>query len=579
MPSSGKGSASLGKKSPASSKPAAAKPGPSAAKPSPSAAKPGPSAAKPSPSAAKQGQAAAKQGSPAAKQGQAAANKPGSPADKSGQSPAATAKSAAANKQGQGASGTNQPPPVEDLEKQNQEKEQELEKYEGLAAKITQDAITRYELAESKANRDQEQARKEKTEVEVRDKLKKEQAELVQQTKLTVSKQITEELQQSNLLESTKETILKQQLDILDAALKKLQARETIQNTKLLQKQQSLTDSQTALAYTTKSTDEQENTRKNYLFFFGLIKSLGKTLRALWLWLVYYPLREILKFIKKAWPIIKQVALALFTFLFNHRKSAFAPYFTLFLVICLILGLIGLVALATSEPDPVEETEPAAPPIEDTDEGPMWVLPDGVKIPVIEGELPPMPTIEKPSWFSMPTFSTPRFLKDLLDRFVPTYKASMIAQNLAPYTSPIHVPELQTTPREKIVGRCDNLKYMETSLKSGEGGMCTTTDVPAPITWVMDITKSDDYKNLPDQIKRRIGTDGSKNKVTIPWKSDGFVYSPDCEKATFADGTPANLYNDHGEYCKKKEVDKIKYNEAWRIRKEFDFYKGIDVFE
>jgi hypothetical protein len=487
---------------------------------------------------------------------------------------------------------------AEDIDAKNERLEALKQQYEQRETAIAKEA---YLEAREKEKTENEYERQEEADRKWADEQKRIQVNRDKQNRFIDENRIKTELQQANTIEDTIKKKLEQTNVISKTGLQNLQSKNTISKT-ILQDAQTVetnskdtlnrattrnTNSKTTLQNTQKSHANQENTRKNIKFTSEGLVNIYQ--RIIWKPLVAigHLLVKIGQFIRRAWPYLKQLVLALFHFLFNHRMSAFAPYFTLFLVICLILGLIGFVALASSNPPPEDkekenEGEPPAPPIEDTEEGPMWVLPDGVRMPVIDGQLPPMPTVKKPGWFSMPSFSLPsmpRFITDGFDRLVPTYKASMIAQSLAPYTSPIHVPELQTTPREKIVGRCDNLKYMETSLKSGEGGMCTTTDVPTPITWVMDVTKSDDYKNLPDQIKKRIGTDGSKNKITIPWKSDGFVYSPDCEKATFADGTSANLYNDHGEYCKKKEVDKIKYKDAWRIKKQFSYYKGIDAFE
>lgn len=490
---------------------------------------------------------------------------------------------------------------AEDIDAKNERLEEIKQQYEARETAIEQEA---YKEAVEKENLENKYERQKEADRKWADEQKRIQTRRDKQNKETDENTEKIKLQQANTVEDTIKKKLEQTNLISKTGLQNLQSKNTISKT-ILQDAQTVetnskdtlnrastrnTNSKTRLQNTQNSHAVQDNLRKN-------IKFTAEATVKTWDRLIWWPLlafgRFLVKvgqFIRRAWPYLKQIVLALFHFLFNHRMSAFAPYFTLFLVICLILGLIGFIALSAStvsesESDSGEETEPDGPQRDDTPNGHMWVLPNGVRIPVIEGQLPPMPTtptVKKTSWFSMPSLSLPsmpRFITDGFDRLVPTYKAAMIAQNLAPYTSPIHVPELKTNPREKIVGRCDNLKYMETSLNSGEGGMCTTTDIPKPISWVIDITKSDDYKNLPDQIKKRVGTDGSKNKVTIPWKSDGFVYSPDCEKATFADGTPANLYNDHGEFCKKKEVDKIKYKDAWRIKKQFSYYKGIDAFE
>lgn len=486
----------------------------------------------------------------------------------------------------------------EDLELKNQKAEmlkQELEQRETGIQQEAEQKAREIEATENTYDRQKEADRKwtdEQKRIQIRrDKQNKETDENIDKIKR----------QQKLIDEDTRLRQLEQTKEVTEIDLNKLKARDTISATVLKKSQTVETNSKDALNRVQRrnvnSKTRQQNTQISHAIQQNArenIKFVAEGTVNIYQRLIWKPLvaigHLIVKFgqlIRRGWPIIKQVSLAVFTFLFNHRKSAFAPYFTLFLVICLILGLIGFIALASSdspEQDKEKEREQDSPPppIVDTKDGPFYKLPDGTMVPFNADQPPPLQEEEKKSWFSMPSFSLPsmpRFITDGFDRMVPTYKAAMIAQNLAPYTSPIHVPELETKPREKIVGRCDNLKYMETSLKSGEGGMCTTTDVPTPISYVIDITKSDDYKNLPEQLKKRVGTDGSKNRVTIPWKSDGFVYSPDCEKATFADGTPANLFNDHGEFCKKKEVDKTKYQDAWRIKKQFSYYKGIDAFE
>ncbi len=112
-------------------------------------------------------------------------------------------------------------------------------------------------------------------------------------------------------------------------------------------------------------------------------------------------------------------------------------------------------------------------------------------------------------------------------------------------------------------------------------GVCTSEEVPTPSRWVLESAKRPEYNMLPDPLKQRVTNNGVKNIITIPWKSDGFVYSPDCARATYGGGSNlANLLSDYNtEFCQKREVDKTKYDEAYRIKKQMDYYKGIDVFE
>lgn len=134
-----------------------------------------------------------------------------------------------------------------------------------------------------------------------------------------------------------------------------------------------------------------------------------------------------------------------------------------------------------------------------------------------------------------------------------------------------------TDPRPTIVGRCDNVDFIEKRV--GNGGVCVTDKLPKPLEWIIDSDKIPELKELPQSIKDRLSNDGLKFKVTIPWKAEGLVYVPDCDKAMFADGTPAYLLVDGKDVCRKFELDKIINTSKLRYNKDYySKYEGLDKF-
>lgn len=252
-------------------------------------------------------------------------------------------------------------------------------------------------------------------------------------------------------------------------------------------------------------------------------------------------------------------------------RSKFASYIAIACaIIVLLFGLGFLIFTVRKRSKPSPAPAPAAeqkPTLTEEEEGKGFTR----KMP----ELPDPPALSR---FIPSGISTG--LGGFFDRIFPTYKARLAAESVAG-TLQSNIPPQETTKRERIIGRCDNIRLKETSLNSGGGGVCTSEEVPTPIRWVVDSAKIPDYNMLPDPLKQRVTNNGVKNIITIPWKSDGFVYSPDCARATYGGGSNlANLLSDYNtEFCQKREVDKTKYDEAYRIKKQMDYYKGIDVFE
>lgn len=153
--------------------------------------------------------------------------------------------------------------------------------------------------------------------------------------------------------------------------------------------------------------------------------------------------------------------------------------------------------------------------------------------------------------------------KTLYDRIF-GYRANLFFQQLD--------PTLPSTPRPTLAGRCDNTTFIE------NGTVCVNNKMPPPIQWVIDSDKIPELKDLPTSIKNKLSKDGVKFTVTIPWKSDGMIYSPDCEKTTFADGTPAYLLVDGGGFCKKIELEKPAIYAKYRYDPNYSKYTEFGDF-
>ena len=148
----------------------------------------------------------------------------------------------------------------------------------------------------------------------------------------------------------------------------------------------------------------------------------------------------------------------------------------------------------------------------------------------------------------------------------------MLGPQISSYISPAPITENRPT----IVGRCDNIDFIEKRV--GNNGVCVSDKLPRPIQWIIDSDKIPELKELPQIIKDKLSKDGKRFSVTIPWKSDGMIYMPDCDKAVFADGTPAYLLVDGGGFCKKFELDKVMEMSKYRYIPEYSKYEGLDRY-
>jgi hypothetical protein len=148
----------------------------------------------------------------------------------------------------------------------------------------------------------------------------------------------------------------------------------------------------------------------------------------------------------------------------------------------------------------------------------------------------------------------------------PSYKLSMFAQNITPYSG-----AKQTTNRPTVAGRCDNLTKREVA--SAKGGMCIKTMQPKSIQWVIAPEEMPELDSLPPSLRTRIeGNQKEKYVVNIPWRvynEDGFNYYPDCAQAVFSDGTSAAyLFNDNGTgSCDKKILNRLVHTSKSRYLK------------
>jgi hypothetical protein len=166
-------------------------------------------------------------------------------------------------------------------------------------------------------------------------------------------------------------------------------------------------------------------------------------------------------------------------------------------------------------------------------------------------------------------------------KILPGYRSRLMAKSMTPYSGVI-----PSTPREKILGRCDNITMREVSGGKG-GGLCERTVVPNDIRWIINPETIPELEEIPSLIKSKIaGENGEKYTVSIPWKiypgGDGMNYYPDCSQAKFSDGTDASkLFIDNGTTsCTKRVVSRTQHSEAYRpISLEGNTnYKGLNSY-
>lgn len=164
-------------------------------------------------------------------------------------------------------------------------------------------------------------------------------------------------------------------------------------------------------------------------------------------------------------------------------------------------------------------------------------------------------------------------------KLLPGYRSRLMAKSLTPYSGII-----PSTPRQKLVGRCDNLTMREASTTGG--GLCESTIIPKDIRWVLNAENMPELEKIHPLLKSRIiGENGEKYIVYIPWKiyqNDGLNYYPDCSQAKFSDGTSASgLFEDNGtSHCTKKIVRRNSYEPKYRpMNMEGNSnYKGLETY-
>lgn len=166
-------------------------------------------------------------------------------------------------------------------------------------------------------------------------------------------------------------------------------------------------------------------------------------------------------------------------------------------------------------------------------------------------------------------------------KLLPGYRSRLAAKSITPYSG-----NIPSTPRQKIVGRCDNLTMRERITDKTGGGLCETTTAPEKLQWVMDPEAQPDFEKLPSLLKSKLtGDQGEKYVVHIPWKvysMDGTNYYPDCSQAKFSDGTDASyLFTDNGiASCTRKRTPRSEYVDKYRPIQVGGnkFYQGLDAY-
>lgn len=136
-----------------------------------------------------------------------------------------------------------------------------------------------------------------------------------------------------------------------------------------------------------------------------------------------------------------------------------------------------------------------------------------------------------------------------------------------------NINNIGETKREVFTqGRCNNVSMIE------RGIICVSTSVPKPIEWIIDPDKMSDYNNISQETKQNLIGNGSKYKITIPWKiytSDGTHYYPNCSEAKFCNGeSAAYLFtNETATQCSKKKIPRDTYTS--KERPTFTSWKGL----
>lgn len=107
----------------------------------------------------------------------------------------------------------------------------------------------------------------------------------------------------------------------------------------------------------------------------------------------------------------------------------------------------------------------------------------------------------------------------------------------------------KTTPRPLMKsGRCDNISFVEDS-PQGVYGHCESTKIPDDIIFDIDQSQIPEFISLPANLKKVLEP---RLHIKIPYtkKPEESFYVPQCDKATYSDGTAVDLYDEAGMSCK-----------------------------
>lgn len=107
----------------------------------------------------------------------------------------------------------------------------------------------------------------------------------------------------------------------------------------------------------------------------------------------------------------------------------------------------------------------------------------------------------------------------------------------------------KTTPRPLMKsGRCDNISFVEDS-QEGTYGNCESTKIPDDIIFDIDQSQIPEYISLPKNLKKTLEP-GLHIRIPYSKTPEETFYVPQCDKATYSDGSPVDLYDEAGMSCK-----------------------------
>ena len=129
-------------------------------------------------------------------------------------------------------------------------------------------------------------------------------------------------------------------------------------------------------------------------------------------------------------------------------------------------------------------------------------------------------------------------------------------------------------------GRTNQVSFMDPtgSYATDESSLAVRLDKPDPIRWNIDPTQTASFQTLPLQVIKDL-QNSPKLEVTIPWKSDGYSYRPDCSAATYRDGKSASdLLIDQGNSCRLASGISSEYSSQNRPLASTQGYAGLDKY-